>query len=58
MAIVYKGGYSVGMGYKQTAVKHMPDVRTFKTFEEANICAKRIASGEFNYYKGVYINNR
>jgi len=60
MAITHKDGYTVGESRgKKAPIKPVWNVRTFQTFDEADECAKRIASGEFeDWYPGEYVNNR
>ena len=59
MAIAHNQKYTVGSDIRRDGVKPVNNVRDFDTFEEADECAKKIASGEFDYYyPGQYISNR
>ena len=59
MAIAHNDKYTVGSDIRLDGVKPVNNVRDFETYEEADECAKRIASGEFGYYSpGQYVSNR
>lgn len=59
-AIPCDGGWTVGRCSRDYRdMRAVSNVRTFKTFEEADQCAKRVAAGEFDVARpGEYVNMR
>jgi len=59
MAISSLGGWTVGSErYTNGPIQPTTGVRVFKTYQEADLCARQLADGLYGYKPGIYVCNR